>query len=308
MKMLAGARAAWRWGATLAVAALAACGTGTGGNAEDADPGPASDVGVASDPEPGDGVAVGGDDASGDDDASGHDEVAADGFLPGETGANDPGPATDEAGTTQDAVSTDPGAADEDLPGTDGGTDPGTDPGEEPLMSTLPPWDRVGAEWVWTYQASGSSYTETQWVESVGTDDDGVPLAEHRANIGGMVSMTLHYRMGNGEIGAKDVTSNGLLTTYEPPLILLKVPLYAGDSWQQDVYVTSAYSGWGTRTVTVTGQETVTVAAGTFDCVKLHVVQAGVLSSDETDEWWSESVGLVKRGLYDFRLFEFSIP
>jgi hypothetical protein len=95
-------------------------------------------------------------------------------------------------------------------------------------------------------------------------------------------------------------------TTYSSPLVILQTPLKVGDSWTQNVMVTTnTNTSPLTRKVEVLGQESVTVAAGTFGCVKLRVTEQGHFNG-MIHEWWSEEVGMVKSTAYaNYELMSF---
>lgn len=100
--------------------------------------------------------------------------------------------------------------------------------------------------------------------------------------------------------------ANKMITSYNPPLQILKFPVKVGDSWEQQVDVTSYKSGIAKVTRKVVSVENVTVKAGTFRCFKIHVKYEGPPESDTYDDWWSEKVGFVKSTNKNNELTEFS--
>ena len=86
--------------------------------------------------------------------------------------------------------------------------------------------------------------------------------------------------------GGKD----GKIAKLDPPQLIVPATLKVGDSWDSDGEV----AGMEIRQhFTVTGEETINVAAGGFRAFHVHCADSSVMSIT-LDRWWFPGVGLVK--------------
>lgn len=89
----------------------------------------------------------------------------------------------------------------------------------------------------------------------------------------------------------------GAVYTFEPPLLLIKLPLVFPDSWVNDVNYVRNDGGaetWKLR-YSAEASEGVTTPAGTFQCYRVEVIGARGVAEWQETLWYAKGVGLVKR-------------
>jgi hypothetical protein len=188
-----------------------------------------------------------------------------------------------------------PEARDDDRPDAGTGANDDADPGAggtDAAGATLPPFDQPGASW--TYDIDSTQ--DYQSTTTVGAPIQ-LPLGTvypHTITYSGFSDVTTTLILvEDGEIATVRTTNNAGSLAYDPPLVAYKAGLSPGDSWSQSVTVSDFTSGTATVHTAVVGEETVTVPAGTFTCLRLRVTYGGVLGAFAYDQWWSSTVGSV---------------
>ena len=93
---------------------------------------------------------------------------------------------------------------------------------------------------------------------------------------------------------------------FDPPMLVHPYDLYVGKTWKNDHTLKSGLNDFSslkeilkqTETVEITGRETISIPAGTFDCYILSKEQVssgpGFTSKDTSIEWFAPGIGTVK--------------
>lgn len=191
------------------------------------------------------------------------------------------------------------GAPDTTGPGGGGGTgaptgsSTSTEPAGGPAFSKLPPLDVVGVEWVFEYSffETGKVQQHACRIADAFTWPDGRPGSTVECTWDGKVD-PLDDRLAfyPDRIELRD---DGAHEYAAPAPVIYRVPVSAGDVWEE-VWETQSF-GWQTDHFTAVGEETVEVAAGTFDAVKLeHFGTNDGGTSEVVAVWWADGLGRVK--------------
>lgn len=80
----------------------------------------------------------------------------------------------------------------------------------------------------------------------------------------------------------------------DPPLVLLKAPPKAGDAWDLETRLTEGPAG--VLTMTVAGEEDVTVPAGRFTAARVDCAYLSPEHEATCTRWYALGVGLVQAG------------
>jgi len=147
----------------------------------------------------------------------------------------------------------------------------GLEPDPWPARLTYFPLD-PGNMWIYT-DTQGNSVLAT--VEGL-ADVDGQPAYEVRLSTGESYYLRQDEQPQDPETPLvlrllRRVDSNGVASTYIPPIDLLRYPATPGRTWEGQVTIPAGvFTMSGTYTTTIVGEETVTTPAGQFDAIKVH--------------------------------------
>lgn len=181
------------------------------------------------------------------------------------------------------------GASSSEGASTDGGSGDASDSGEAVPFSVLPPFGVVGTEWVYihTHISASEPFESRCSITEVFGWPDGASGSSYVCEANG------NARTSKVALFEDQIELREDIGTLQPPVPLYQVPLFVGDAWDHEWTYDNNSVETGEQW-TVSGVETVTVEAGTFEAVRLDTVLIVNGASSSGTQWWVDGIGRIK--------------
>ncbi|MFH1783513.1 MAG: hypothetical protein ABH868_01240 [bacterium] len=155
----------------------------------------------------------------------------------------------------------------------------------------------------WSYEVSqvdGKGKTFIQEVSVPGTDTykkDQYIILEQKDKRGTIRSFVIKDKSGVywKKIGASKTFTPEASSVFTPPIPLMKFPLKVGTAWNWEGNLKIAFINKNINMrCEVVAEEEITVPAGTFKCLKIHIHQ--LRNKEESNEysWYAPGIGQIK--------------